>query len=313
MAGSQERVLRRRIRSIQSTRKTTRAMELIAASRIVRAQQRIGGGRPYVERIDSLASDLVGAPGTGHHRLIEPPDPLRRVAVVVITSDRGLCGPYNTQVLRTTERVLAEHEAQGHERTLVVVGRRGQSYLRFRGYDIAHTVVGITDRPTYLDARQVADRVIGPFVDADVDQIELISTRFISAGTQRVEHRVVVPVPGQLGEDDDGGEDEARVDYDAEPSEEEILDRLLPSLIEAQLFLALLDASASEHAARQRAMKAATDNADDLVTNLRRVMNRARQDTITSEIIDIVGGAEALRGEGAGHEPEPSEPRSAAP
>ncbi len=310
MAGSQERVLRRRIRSIQSTRRTTRALELIAASRIVRAQQRIDQGRPYVERIEGLASDLVGAPGTGHHRLIVPPDPLRRVAVVVITSDRGLAGPYNTLVLRATEQVLAEHRSQGHERLLVVVGRRGQSYLRFRGVDVANAVVGITDRPTYLDARLVADLVIGPFVDGDIDQIELVSTRFVSAGIQRVDHRVVVPVPGDLGEE---GEGEARPDYDAEPSEEEILDRLLPSLIEAQLFLALLEASASEHAARQRAMKAATDNADDLITNLVRVMNRARQDTITSEIIDIVGGAEALRGEGAGHEPQPSEPRSAAP
>jgi F-type H+-transporting ATPase subunit gamma len=310
VAGSQERVLRRRIRSIQSTRRTTRALELIATSRIVRAQQRIDRGRPYVERIDALASDLVGAPGTGHHRLIEPPDPLRRVAVVVITSDRGLAGPYNTLVLRATEQVLAEHRSQGHERMLVVVGRRGQSYLRFRGVDVDSNVVGITDRPTYLDARRVADLVIGPFVAAEVDQIELVSTRFVSAGIQRVEHRVIVPVPGELGED---GEGETRPDYDAEPSEEEILDRLLPSLIEAQLFLALLEASASEHAARQRAMKAATDNADDLVTNLVRVMNRARQDTITSEIIDIVGGAEALRGEGAGREPQPSEPRSAAP
>jgi F-type H+-transporting ATPase subunit gamma len=290
-------------------------MELIAASRIVRAQQRIAGGRPYVERIDSLASDLVGAPGTGHHRLTEPPDPLRRVALVVITSDRGLCGAYNTQVLRTVERVLAEHQSEGHERTLVTVGRRGQSYLRFRGYDIEHAVVGITDRPTYLDARRVADMVVGPFVDGEVDQIELVSTRFVSAGTQRVEHRVVVPVLGHLAPDtaQDGGDDtEGRVDYDAEPSEEEILDRLLPSLIEAQLFLALLDASASEHASRQRAMKAATDNADDLVTSLRRVMNRARQDTITTEIMDIVGGAEALRQVGDGHETEPrSEPRSA--
>ncbi len=311
MAGSQERVLRRRIKSIQSTRKTTRAMELIAASRIVRAQQRIAGGRPYVDRIDSLASDLVGAPGTGHHRLIEPPDPLQRVAVVIITSDRGLCGAYNTQVLRTAERVLAEHRAAGRERTLVTVGRRGQSYLRFRGYDVERAVIGITDRPTYLDARQVADMVVGPFVGGEVDQIELISTRFVSAGTQRVEHRVVVPVPGPAGAGDDGDDGEGRVDYDAEPSEEEILDALLPSLIEAQLFLALLEASASEHASRQRAMKAATDNADDLVTALRRIMNRARQDTITTEIMDIVGGAEALRQSGQGHEPEPSEPRSA--
>jgi F-type H+-transporting ATPase subunit gamma len=267
-----------------------------------------------VERIDSLASDLVGAPGTGHHRLIEPPDPLQRVALVVITSDRGLCGAYNTQVLRTVERVLAEHRSEGHERMLVTVGRRGQSYLRFRGYDIEHAVVGITDRPTYLDARRVADMVVGPFVDGEVDQIELISTRFVSAGSQRVEHRVVVPVPGDLGAARDEGADDAegRVDYDAEPSEEEILDRLLPSLIEAQLFLALLDASASEHASRQRAMKAATDNADDLVTTLRRVMNRARQDTITTEIMDIVGGAEALRQVGDGRETEPrSEPRSA--
>ncbi|TMM12654.1 MAG: ATP synthase F1 subunit gamma, partial [Actinobacteria bacterium] len=255
MAGSQERILRRRIRSIQSTMKTTRAMELIAASRIVRAQQRIGGARPYVERIEALASDLVGAPGTGHHRLIEPPDPLRRVGVVVIASDRGLCGAYNSQVLRTAERVLDQHESEGRERFLLVVGRRGQSYLRFRGYGIDESVVGVTDRPTYLDARRVAQAVIGPFVGGEVDQIELISTHFESAGTQRVHHNVVVPVPPTEADEADEA-DGGRVDYDAEPSEEEILDRLLPSLIEARLFLALLEASASEHAARQRAMKA---------------------------------------------------------
>jgi F-type H+-transporting ATPase subunit gamma len=195
----------------------------------------------------------------------------------------------------------------------VVVGRRGQSYLRFRGYDIDESVVGVTDRPTYLDARRVADMVTGPFVGGEVDQIELISTNFESAGTQRVQHRVIVPVPeAEVSEHDGGADEEGRVDYDAEPSEEEILDRLLPSLIEARLFLALLEASASEHASRQRAMKAATDNADDLITTLRRVMNRARQDTITTEIMDIVGGAEALRQVGDGHETEPrSEPRSA--
>jgi len=291
--------------------KTTRAMELIAASRIVRAQQRIGGARPYVERIEALASDLVGAPGTGHHRLIEPPDPLRRVGVVVIASDRGLCGAYNSQVLRTAERVLDQHESEGRERFLLVVGRRGQSYLRFRGYGIDESVVGVTDRPTYLDARRVAQAVIGPFVGGEVDQIELISTHFESAGTQRVHHNVVVPVPPTEADEADEA-DGGRVDYDAEPSEEEILDRLLPSLIEARLFLALLEASASEHAARQRAMKAATDNADDLITSLRRIMNRARQDTITNEIMDIVGGAEALRHTGDGYDTEPrSEPRSA--
>jgi len=291
--------------------KTTRAMELIAASRIVRAQQRIGGARPYVERIEALASDLVGAPGTGHHRLIEPPDPLRRVGVVVIASDRGLCGAYNSQVLRTAERVLDQHESEGRERFLLVVGRRGQSYLRFRGYGIDESVVGVTDRPTYLDARRVAQAVIGPFVGGEVDQIELISTHFESAGTQRVHHNVVVPVPPTEADEADEA-DGGRVDYDAEPSEEEILDRLLPSLIEARLFLALLEASASEHAARQRAMKAATDNADDLITSLRRIMNRARQDTITNEIMDIVGGAEALRQTGDGYDTEPrSEPRSA--
>jgi F-type H+-transporting ATPase subunit gamma len=290
--------------------KTTRAMELIAASRIVRAQQRIAGARPYVERIEGLGSDLVGAPGTGHHRLIEPPDPFRKVAVVVITSDRGLCGAYNSSVLRAAERVLDEHAAAGRERQLVVVGRRGQSYLRFRGYDIDEAVVGVTDKPTYLDARSVADMVTGPFVGGEVDQIELVSTHFESAGTQRVRHGVVVPVTSPEGESAEDGE--SRVDYDAEPSEEEILDSLLPSLVEARLFLALLEASASEHASRQRAMKAATDNADDLITTLRRVMNRARQDTITTEIMDIVGGAEALRQAGQGHETEPrSEPRSA--
>jgi F-type H+-transporting ATPase subunit gamma len=294
MAGGEERALQRRIRSIESTRKTTRAMELIAASRIVRAQNRITQARPYVERLDQLAADIAAAPGGAENPLLQPPDPALPRAVVVIASDRGLCGGYNTFVLRAAEHVMRQSQngdspaGGGRQIRLVAVGRRAVSSLRYRGYRIDHSFIHLTDQPTADDARRVA-ATVEDFNRGELGQVQVVSTRFRSAGVQRVEVRQLVP----LAEGD--VEKGRRFDYELEPERSTLLDRLAPRLVEARLYLALLEAAASEHAARQRAMKAATDNADDLITTLRRIMNRARQDAITTEIMDIVGGAEALR------------------
>ncbi len=295
MAGGQERILRRRIRSIESTRKTTRAMELIAGSRIVRAQQRIVSARPYMERMNKLASDIAAAPGGAEHRVLGSAEETGNIAIIAIAADRGLCGAYNTSVLRATEDVLASHASEGHATTLVTVGKRAESYLRFRGHRADHSVTGVTDRPTFEDARRVAEVVTEPYTSGVIDRVDVVSTRFVSAGTQRVEKETLLPLEPTATDESE----RELVDYELEPDRGDLLEILAPQLIEARVFMALLEASASEHAARQRAMKAATDNADDLITSLRRVMNRVRQDSITTEIMDIVGGAEALREEGS--------------
>lgn len=288
MAGGQERVLKRRIKSVESTRKTTRAMELIAGSRIVRAQARIVGARPYVERLEQLTADLAAAPGVSSP-FLQPPEPGAPVMIVVIAGDRGLSGAYNTAVLRLAEQGLAVHDSEGRPRQLVVVGRKAIGYLRFRGQQIERSFTGITDRPTYEDARSLAEALLVPFLAGEAGSVELVSTRFLSIGAQRVERRRLAPLPAEAAEQG------RRHDYETEPEPAQLLEMLVPRLVEARLFLALLEAAASQNAAQQRAMKAATENADELITTYRRAMNRARQDSITTEIMEIVGGAEALR------------------
>jgi F-type H+-transporting ATPase subunit gamma len=297
VAGGQERVLRRRIRSVESTKKITRAMELIAASRIVKAQQAIAAARPYVAKMAEVVTHLVDTPDATDHPIFRDVESVQNVAIVLITADRGLAGGYNSSIIRATERQLREHRDAGREVQLVIVGRKGESYFRFRRQPILASFTGMSDRPAYDDARRIVATVMDPFEAGELDQIDLIYTRFVSLGSQVVTHRQLIPIsPDQAQQpDEDGGGSGHKTDYEFEPEPAEILDRLLPSWLESEVLAAMLDASASEHAARQRAMKAATDNADELIKNLRRVMNRARQDAITTEIMEIVGGAEALR------------------
>jgi F-type H+-transporting ATPase subunit gamma len=301
MAGGQERVLKRRIRSVQSTKKITRAMELIAASRIVKAQARVQAARPYSEQITQVIHHLAEGGAGVSSPLLKPREEVRKVAYVVLTADRGLCGAYNTSVIRQAERSLKAQQAQGRDYSLILVGKKADSYFRFRRYRIDAAFAGMSDTPTYENAREVAQAVSAPFEAGEVDQVQLVYTRFISAGTQVVEEVTLMPLdPAGLGLGEAGGGEadsgQPSASYEFEPGADEILTRLLPRYVEARIFAAQLDAAASEHAARQRAMKAATDNADDLIKSLTRVMNRARQDSITTEIMEIVGGAEALRG-----------------
>ncbi len=301
MAG-QERILRRRIRSVNSTKKITRAMELIAASRIVRAQARVHAAVPYSDGITEIVRDLAAAGGSVDSPLLAPRPEIKRVAHVVIAADRGLSGAYNSSVIRAAEGEMRENAALGREYSLVTVGRKAETYFRFRGFAIDASFGGFSDEPTYEDARRVAAAVQGPFLDGRVDMVQLIYTRFISAGAQEVVVRPLMPLDSETVSGGDGRpeivDDTIPPSYEFEPSPSEILDQLLPRYVEARVYAALLNASASKHAATQRAMKAATDNADDLITKLTRVMNRARQDAITTEIMEIVSGAEALRGTG---------------
>ena len=293
MAGGQERVLRRRIKSVQSTKKITKAMELIAASRIVKAQQRVKAARPYGEQITQVIRNLAAAGAGGDSPLLQARPEINTVCFIVVAADRGLAGGYNASVIRTAERAILAERAQGRTTSLVTVGKKATSYFKFRGYEIDAVFGGFSDAPTYEDARAVAEAVVGRFEGNEYDQVRLVYTRFITVATQQVSDSVYLPL--EKAEADPDAPSGPTADYEFEPSPAEILDRLLPRYAEARLFAAFLEAAASEMANKQRAMKAATDNAEELITKLSRVMNRARQDSITTEIMEIVSGAEALR------------------
>jgi F-type H+-transporting ATPase subunit gamma len=295
MAGGQERVLRRRIKSVQSTKKVTKAMELISASRIMKAQARVEAARPYSEQITTVIANLAAGGAGLSSPLLTERESVDTVAFVVVTADRGLAGGYNSSVLRTAERAIRDARGDGKDTRIIVVGKKGRDFFRFRHYDIDDAFLGMTDQPTYENARDVAAAVTSKFESGEYDRVELIYTRFLSVASQRVTERRFMPLDSTALEAAAAAPgDGPSASYEFEPDPGVILDRLLPRYAEARLFAALLEASASEHAARQRAMKSASDNADELITKLSRVMNRARQDSITNEIMEIVGGAEAL-------------------
>jgi F-type H+-transporting ATPase subunit gamma len=297
MPGGEERSLRRRIKSVQSTKKITRAMELISASRIVKAQQKVAAARPYAEQITNVIRNLSAAGAGGGQALLTPRESVSTVGVIVLAADRGLAGGYNSAVIRLAEKALLEAEAEGHSTQLFAVGRKAVSYFRYRGREVTAEFTGFTDSPSYEDARRIADEVVGRFEAGELDRVELAFTEFVSMGVQRATIGRFVPLDTEaLVEDEEPAakKEGPQADYEFEPGAEAILERLLPRYVESRLFSALLEAAASEHAARQRAMKSATDNAGDLITRLDRRMNRARQDSITTEIIEIASGAEAL-------------------
>ena len=305
MAGGQERILRGRIRTVQATKKITRAMELIAASRIVKAQQRVAAAVPYSEQITEVVKDLAAAGGSTASPLLAGRETVGNVAYVVITADRGLCGGYNAGVQRAAEGEIKADVLAGRDYSVIAIGRKAESYFRFRGYKIKAKFAGFSDSPSYANAKEIGQHVVDLFVNGDVDRVELIYTRFISAGSQEVVQRPLVPLERDTVSGGDGrpsGDDAGpAADFEYEPDPTTILDSLLPKYIEARIYAALLNAAASEHAFRQRAMKSATDNADELIKNLSRIMNRARQDSITTEIMEIVSGAEALTGDDHSH------------
>ena len=295
MPGGAERVLRRRIGSVKNTKKITRAMELIAATRVARAQQRAKAARPYAEQLTGVIEDLAAGGVDIDHPLLRKVEDVKKVGFVVCAGDRGLAGPYNAAVLRSAEAEIDAVRADGGDYTLLTVGRKVADYFSFRGYDIEQSWNGFTDNPTYEDAKEIAKRSHDLFVDNDVDQVILIFTEFVSLGTQKPVVRRFLPLESiDVVAEAGGGDSEALTGFAFEPSPEGVLEDLLPLYVESRLFAALLDAAASEHANRQRAMKAATDNAEELITKLARAMNRARQEAITTEIMEIVSGAEAL-------------------
>lgn len=292
----QLRTIKRRISSVKSTQKITRAMELIASSRIIKAQQRVEAARPYSEEMRRLMASVAVNAASIDHPLLKERDEVSNVGTVVVTADRGLAGAYNSNVIRAAERDMREH---GKDNRLFLVGKKGVTYFRFRGYEFEESWMGNSEQPRVEDARNVAKAVADEFSEGLVDQVKLAYTRYESALTQRPTVVQLLPLPKkELEELQEEQKDEQRPQYVFEPDPEQILNYLLPRYVEGLILQGLLEAAASEHAARRRAMKAATDNADDLMDSLTRTYNQARQAEITTEIMEVVGGAEALRSAG---------------
>jgi len=290
--GAKLRVVRRRIRSVQSTKKITRAMELIASSRIVKAQTRVEASRPYAEQLTKAMEDVASRSSSIDHPLLEHREHATKIGVLVITSDRGLAGAYNSNVLKIAEQHLREIRAGGKEPVLYVVGKKGVGYFRFRGVPMQDSWQGFSEVPPYEKAEVVGRQLIKDFADETIDELHCAYTDFRSAFTLRATSKRFLPIAPE--EVTGTARDTVPAEYLFEPEPAEILEHLLPQYVITKVYAALLESAASENASRRRAMKAATDNADDLIKVLTRQANRARQDEITTEILEIVGGAEAL-------------------
>ena len=290
--GAQLRIVRRRIRSVQSTKKITRAMELIASSRIVRAQQRVEAARPYAIQLTKAMEDLARQTGAVQHPLLEDRESPTKAGVLVLTSDRGLAGAYNANVLKVAETVIREVRGRGLEPVIYAVGKKGIGYFRFRGVPMRKTWQGFSEVPPYEEAQRIGRTLIEDFAAEEIDELHAAYTDFRSAFTLRATTQRFLPIAPE--EVTGTGLGVVHAEYLFEPEPEQILDHLLPQYVVTKVYAALLESAASENAARRRAMKAATDNAEDLIKVLTRQANRARQDEITTEIMEIVGGAEAL-------------------
>ena len=282
----------RRIRSVRNTGKITKAMELVAASRLRRAQARIEGLRPYADRLQQLTVEVAAVTSRAYSQPLLEKREVKGVAVLALTADRGLAGAFNANVIRRSLAVAAEQRGQGREVHWLAVGRKGGSSLRFRGQEIEASYTGITDRPKYSDASAIAERVAELYVEGQVDLVVMVYNRFVSALTQRLETVEVLPVPeevltGQEVELIEGA-------YLEEPDRSEILARLLPTYVEVIIYRALLESTASEHGSRMTAMGNASENASNLIDSLTLEMNRARQAEITQQILEVVAGADAL-------------------
>ncbi len=287
----QIRQLERRIDSVQNTKQITRAFEMIAASRIRTAERRVEQAGPYAQQITEVIRGLAASNAVHDHPLLAPHDEVTTTGVVAITSDRGLCGAYNSNLLDVADRTIREEQQAGRDVLLYQVGSQGRDYFAYRGREPVAYWDGISDQPRYEEARQVATRFMDDYREETLDRVWVVYTDYQTALRQVPTRQLVLPVdPAELA----GGE-EIPPEFMFEPDPEEILQLLIPRYVEAKVFSALLESSASEHASRQQAMKSATENAEEVVEDLSREMNAARQEQITTEISEITGAAEALR------------------
>ncbi|WP_431965635.1 F0F1 ATP synthase subunit gamma [Actinacidiphila sp. bgisy160] len=302
--GAQLRVYKRRIKSVTATKKITKAMEMISASRIVKAQRQVHASSPYADELTRAVAAVATGSNTNHPLTTETENPTR-AAVLLVTSDRGLAGGYSSNAIKAADRLTEQLRAEGKEVVHYIVGRKGVAYYGFRERPVADSWTGFTDKPTYADAKSVADPLIAAVLkdtaDGGVDELHIVFTEFVSMLTQAPVEKRLLPL--SLA-DATGGEARKEGEilplYDFEPSAEGVLDALLPRYVESRIYNALLQGAASEHAARRRAMKSATDNAEELIRTLTRLANQARQAEITQEISEIVGGSSALADASAG-------------
>jgi F-type H+-transporting ATPase subunit gamma len=305
------REYRARIKSTESMKKITRAMELIAASRIIKAQQRAQAAAPYARELTRAVSAVATFSNVDHALTTEPEDP-KRAAILIVTSDRGLAGAYSSSVLKEAERLIEKLKEEGKEVDLYITGRKGEAYFKFRQRPIVQAWTGFSDQPTYDVARDIGETLIAAFLNDDdselaeghpqgVDEVHVVYTRFRSMLVQEPTAVRLLPLEVVEGEEKPDS-DEVLPLYEFEPSPSDVLDSLLPRYVQSRIFFALLQAAASELAARQKAMKSATDNADELIKKYKRIANQARQAGITQEISEIVGGVNALADAQAGNE-----------
>ncbi|HVU76543.1 MAG TPA: ATP synthase F1 subunit gamma [Gaiellaceae bacterium] len=296
MASTQD--LKRRVRSITNTRKVTRAMELVASARLRRAQMRIEAMRPYADRMLELMAGVSQAAGAVRLPLLERRENVKTVALVPVTADRGLAGGFNAQVIRRSLALMREHQAEGREVVWFSTGRKASSTLRFRRLNVTQAWTGFSERPEYRDAQAVAHAVSEAYTSGEVDAVYVVYNAFVSALTQRVTVRELLPIPTDLLERGEEEEQEQgpSPDFIYEPEPQEILARLLPVYVETELYRALLESAASEQGARMTAMRNASKAAGELIDSLTLAMNRARQAEITQEILEVVAGADALSG-----------------
>ena len=301
--------VKNRISSVKNIRKITRAMEMVAAARLRRAEQRIDAMRPYAQALRKMTQQVAEASKSSEKRVPllqrhgETPD---RVGIVLVTGDRGLAGSFNSQIIRAGVNLAREVEADGAEVDYYVVGRRGNSSLTFRGETVVESFTGFTDRPAFADAREIGEAVTSRYVDEELDRVELIYNRYVSPLTQYVRRQTLLPmqeaevygegIPEEVddGSDDELAEAQSRSEWIYEPEPEEALSLLFSEYVNLSVYRGLLESTASEHGARMTAMRSAADNAGDMIDSLTLEMNRVRQAEITQEILEVVGGAEAL-------------------
>ena len=313
--GAELRVYRRRIRSVESTKKITKAMELIAASRIVKAQNRMNAAKPYAKELRHALAEIGGDKTLSHPMLTGVENP-RRAGILLVTSDRGLAGGYNANAIRSANELAARLESEGKEVERFVIGRKGVAYYRFRHIPLAGSWTGFSEQPNFADARGATEAVVKALTAtsegeveegrAGIDELWVVYTRFVDSVSQTPTAVRVSPVKGSDGEDEGDARDEDEAEdketaasYEFEPEPAELIAALLPRYISSRIFSGLLESAASESAARRRAMKSASDNATDLIKTYTRLANQARQAEITQEISEIVGGADALAASGS--------------
>ncbi|MFH8408731.1 F0F1 ATP synthase subunit gamma [Streptomyces sp. NPDC018019] len=303
--GAKLRVYKRRIRSVTATKKITKAMEMIAASRIVKAQRQVAASTPYASELTRAVTAVATGSNTKHALTTEADNPTR-AAVLLITSDRGLAGGYSSNAIKAAEQLTERLKAEGKEVDTYIVGRKGVSYYAFRERKVTESWTGFTDSPTYADAKAVAGPLIAAVqqdtAEGGVDELHIVYTEFVSMMTQTPVDNRLLPLSLEKTAEEAQASSKGEILplFDFEPSAEDVLDALLPRYVESRIYNALLQAAASKHAATRRAMKSATDNAEELIKSLSRLANAARQAEITQEISEIVGGASALADATAG-------------